>query len=124
MSHMFSPKAPSNTAGTIGNNSLSRGSSLLGGGTSSRSASSARMPSMPVAGINTTGNMSPKGVGSSLNPLPPVPPMKARLTENPLMASYEKEVNRRGLLSTLLGREPRDATAIFRRNSLSNMIGG
>lgn len=123
MSHMFSPKAPSNTAGTIGNNSLSRGSSLLGGGTSSRSASSARMPSMPVASINTTGNMSPSGVGV-FNPLPPVPPMKARLTENPLMASYEKEANRRGLLSTLLGREPRDATAIFRKNSLSNLIGG
>lgn len=120
MSNMFSPKAPSNISSS---GSLVRGSSLLGGGTSSRSASSARMPSMPVAGINKTGNMSPSGIGT-FNPLPPVPPMKARLTENPLMASYEKEMNRRGMLSTLLGREPRDATAIFRRNSLSNLIGG
>jgi len=120
VSHMFSPKAPSNISS---GNSLMRGSSLLGGGTSSRSSATARMPTQAVLSTNTTGNMSPSGVGT-FNPLPPVPPMKARLTESPLMASYEKEMNRRGMLSTLLGREPRDATAIFRKNSLSNMIGG
>ena len=122
VSSLFSPKAPSSNNATINNSSLSsaRGSSLLGG----RSSSSAtrRMPAMPVASTMTTGNMSP--YKSKLDPLPPVSPMEARLTKNPLEGSYEKEMNRRGLLSTLLGREPKDATAIFRRNSLSNLIGG
>lgn len=119
MSSLFSPKAPSANNAAINNSSLSsaRGSSLLGGSSATR-----RMPAMPVTSTMTSGNMSP--YKTKLDPLPPVSPMKAQLTQNPLQGSYEKEMNRRGLLSTLLGREPKDATAMFRRNALSNIIGG
>lgn len=118
MSSLFSPKAPKANNSVIGENSLSsaRGSSLLGSG----SATSSRMPVMPVAPMNATGNMAIKGANG---PLPPVPPMNSRLTKNPLDAAYEKESNRRGMLSTFLGRAPKEATAVFRKNSLSNIIG-
>jgi len=121
VSSLFSPKAPKANNSVIGNNSLSsaRGSSLLSSGIN-RSATSSRMPVMPVAPMSATGNMALKGANG---PLPPVPPMNSRLTKNPLDAAYEKESNRRGMLSTFLGRAPKEATAVFRKNSLSNIIG-
>lgn len=119
MSSLFSPKAPKANNSVIGENSLSsaRGSSLLGGSIN-RSATSSRMPVMPA--MQTTGV---KAISGANSPLPPVQPMNPRLTKNPLDAAYEKESNRRGMLSTFLGRAPKEATAIFRKNSLSNIIG-
>lgn len=80
------------------------------------STASSRMPTQPsMSGPNMTANV-------GLTPIPPAAPQKPKITEDITDQYYNKEKTKRGMLSTLLGRDTELSSNIRRRNELSDLL--
>lgn len=79
----------------------------------------ARMPAIPTLPVSATGTKKPQ---TDLNPIAPVPPQSPWVTQSPYLDSLRTESNRRGQLSTLLGRDITLPTQANRNARLSGYL--
>lgn len=78
-----------------------------------------RMPAIPTLPVSATGTKKPQ---TELNPIAPVPPQSPWVTQSPYLDSLRTESNRRGQLSTLLGRDTTLPTQANRNARLSGYL--
>lgn len=81
----------------------------------------ARMAAIPTLPVNATGNWK-STYNNNLDPIPPEPPQSPKVTMSPYLDSLFQEKNRKGQLSTLLGRDITLPTAANRAARLSGLL--
>lgn len=95
-------------------------------GTATRGASSrgttARMPTMPTLPSGAIGNLKSSMLNPTPSPTPPEPPQSPKVTQSPYLDSLFQEKNRKGQLSTLLGRDVTLPTEANRNARLAGLL--
>lgn len=96
-----------------------------GGTPSMRGASrrtTARMPNIPTLPSGAVGNVKSSMVNPTPSPTPPEPPQSPKVTQSPYLDSLFQEKNRKGQLSTLLGRDMTLPTEANRNARLAGLL--
>lgn len=84
-------------------------------------AGTSRMPAIPVLPVSATGNIKSSMI-NNIEPIAPEPPQSPKVTMSPYLDSLFQEKNRKGQLSTLLGRDINLPTAANRAARLSGLL--
>lgn len=85
-------------------------------------ATTSRMSTIPTLPVNATGNWKATYNKGNIEPIAPEPPQSPKVTQSPYLDSLFQEKNRKGQLSTLLGRDINLPTAANRAARLAGLL--